>query len=533
MCGIGCYWARESILSREEYDKMLEGASKRGQDGIGVAIINPDGTTWFKRVVGNYKDHRDDVLSYIISNLELGGVLLFSSRATPETEKQTTDTSMIQPVVYHELFLVHNGGITDSIVKELKKNRQFYTQIDSESIIHAYLKYGKNLKEAVEYLVGSWAFIMLDMRKKKLYSCTSFNPLAHMYIKGYGNFLHSDLDTLTEILHNLTGQTKDGVNVWENWYHHYIDGYTIVETDLDSGFQHHIKYTPRFLHPVWDSRKTNGKTKVLVSCSGGIDSGLTAYLFHILGYETEIIHFTYPRKSERAEYWAVSQLTKRLQHSQIIDLGHVFVHFDDCSMLTDHRIEVTSGGDNLKSTIAWESGRNTIFASILMGFAESEILRENYEKILISAGWAQLSEETGGYPDNSFKFAQSINELKNYGYITGSRIEFVPVLAGLTKTEVWKLGQALGFPFEITCSCDNPLIGMGGIPYLCTNCGSTKLSILASDRAGVEDKRKFFNKRPKLSEPMQLPSIENIIDRLILPKEDKEKLNALTIQRGS
>jgi asparagine synthetase B (glutamine-hydrolysing) len=303
MCGIGCYWARESLLpSAGEYNLMLEGASKRGQDGIGITIINPDLSTWSNRIVGSYQNYRYEILSYIKTYLKLGGVLLFSCRATPETEKQT-ELIMLQPIVSvdQKLFLVHNGGITDSIVKELKEEFRFKTNIDSEAIIHAYMKFGKNLKQAVEYLVGSWAFIMLDIRKRKLYSCTSFNPLAHMYIKGYGNFLHSDLDTLKQILHNLTGQNKDGVNVWENWYHHYIDGYTLIETDLDSGFQHHQKYTPRFLHPVWDSTKNNGKTKVLVSCSGGIDSGLTAYLFHILGYNTEIVHFTYDRKSRGAE----------------------------------------------------------------------------------------------------------------------------------------------------------------------------------------------------------------------------------------
>ena len=112
-----------------------------------------------------------------------------------------------------------------------------------------------------------------------------------------------------------------------------------------------------------------------------------------------------------------------------------------------------------------------------------------------------------------------------------SRIEFVPVLQALTKTEVWKLGENLGFDFGSTVSCDNPLIGAKGIPYLCTECGSTKLSILASDRAGVKDERKFIGKRPTLSEPMKLPSIKDIINRLILSEDDKERL--LELSRGA
>jgi len=64
-----------------------------------------------------------------------------------------------------------------------------------------------------------------------------------------------------------------------------------------------------------------------------------------------------------------------------------------------------------------------------------------------------------------------------------------------------------------------------GIPFLCTECGSTKLSILASDRAGVKDPRHFLNERPTLSKPMKTASIHDIINRLQLNEEEKQCLS--------
>ena len=108
-------------------------------------------------------------------------------------------------------------------------------------------------------------------------------------------------------------------------------------------------------------------------------------------------------------------------------------------------------------------------------------------------------------------------------------------LENLTKTEEWVLGGKSYFPFELTVSCDNPemeIFDNGAIctPLLCTDCGSTKLSILASDRAGVLDARQFQGVRPRLSATMKTDNLKSIIKRLILPRR---KDNDTLIQRWS
>ena len=527
MCGVVCYWAKEAVLTRHQYDLLLKGAEQRGQDGFGVYIITKNDVWHGTRTLGAYSDEHEITLDFIEKYMEVGSILVASCRATPETEKDT-DWDTIQPILSkdNQIVLSHNGGVTDSIKDSL--DYEYQTKLDSEAIIAAYVEHGRNMKQTMEFLSGSFAFVMMDSEKGKLYGVTSFNPLAHMYIKGYGYFYHSNNDVLAQVLESITGSKRDGMNVWESWYHHYLPGYTIIETDIDSGMQSHTEYTPRFLHPHWKpAEKEIRGNKTYVIASGGIDSGLTAYLLKLVGRDVTMIHFNYWQKAAEAEDWAIVKLSEQLGLPYInFNLFDIYQKLVDPSMLLKEDIPITSGGDDIKSTIAWVAGRNAIFVAIVLAFAETSVFNWNYSHVDIAAGWAQLSEETGGYPDNSHYFVEALNMLKDYGYITGKRIHFLPVLQRITKTESWKLGDRLGFPFDLTVSCDNPK-KEGGKVYLCPDCGSTKLSIIAADRANVRDLRHFTKDRPKLSEPTSVAKCRDIIDRLILSQHEKEKLREL------
>lgn len=523
MCGIVAYWAKEALLTKDQYDILLTGAEERGQNGIGISIFHKNKTWFVIKNLETYSKAKKEILKRIVEEMKIGSIMLVNCRATPETEPASTTFEQLQPICKDGLFLVHNGGVTDSVVKEW--DCKMTTAIDSEYIIEAYKKYGNNMNEAMEHLSGSFAFVMYDGNKDKLFSVTSFNPLAHMYIRGYGYFLHSSNDCLEKVLFDITKQCRDGMNVWEAWYHHYLDGYSIIETDIQSGFQSPTTYKPYFLYPENNKPKSDKKV-ALVCCSGGIDSSLTAYVLHKCGYDVTMIHFLYGQKSEACEKWAIEQLTATTGiKNKIIDVRNIF-NFQG-SMLLDKDVQIDTGGDKIKSTIAWTPGRNAIFSSIMFAEAENIILTENVEKVYIASGWAQLSEETGGYPDNSFKFIEALNELKKYGYITGHKMEFLPVMQKLLKTEEWMLGDYLKFPFLYTVSCDNPIMGTSGIPILCTECGSTKLSCTAAYRAGIEDPRMFNHNYLDAIinvEVGTLPTITEIINRLILPDTDKNTL---------
>ncbi len=512
---------------------LFEGAALRGQDGVGIGIIDPDGgVNSITKFLGPYEGNDELILDYVCERMRVGSVLLASFRATPETEP-VTDYPMIQPLNLPSegLFLIHNGGVTDSVKNELSFD--FQTPLDSEAIIASYLANGKNMVATMEDLSGSFAFVLLDKAKDKLFAVTSFLPLAHSYVRGYGYFYHSDNETLGKVLYYLVQSTRDGINVWESWYHHDLEGYSIYETDLQSGFQTKQKFKPRFLHPKWDSLAEPGfHQKTFVVASGGIDSGLTAFLLMKGGHDVSMLHFDYGQKSEKCEAWAINKLSHEWGIGyHTIDLKHIYHSLADPSMLLEQNIPVTSGGDDIKSTIAWVAGRNAIFASIAMAYAESAILNYNYRHVYLSAGWSQLSEETGGYPDNSYKFNKAVDMLKRYGYITGHRISFMPVLQNLTKTECWRLGDAFNFPFEFTVSCDAPEM-YDGRPHLCTDCGSTKLSMIAADRSGAIDNRRFkgsagYGARKPENLPTVLTAPQDIINRLYIDHNARRQLQDL------
>jgi hypothetical protein len=48
---------------------------------------------------------------------------------------------------------------------------------------------------------------------------------------------------------------KDGVNIWENFYHHFLSGGAIRQIDLDSGMMIKQAYTPRYITPTFDTIK--------------------------------------------------------------------------------------------------------------------------------------------------------------------------------------------------------------------------------------------------------------------------------------
>lgn len=524
MCGIVGVWNRERKFPQEVYDNLFKHAEKRGVDGTGCSMTIMDHILTWKRTE-KYSDIKNNILKNIdFYNFNL---LLFITRAQPETEVNTSKRNM-QPISKEGIILIHNGAVSNRSVTQYS-DLGYTTEIDSEAIINAYIENGKDMKKTMESLIGGFSFILYDSHQERLYIVNDFKPLAIGYWKGHGLIIHSSLDALEEINEVITGTNRTGINTWEDFYFHWHEGYTIREIDLDSGMQRIYNFTPNFYHPTWNKNVNNGKELALVSASGGIDSGLTSYILKLCGYDVKMIHFNYGQRGEETERLGVEYLSKELDIPyNIIDIDGYFKSMEKTSMLLDKNSEITSGTENdIKSTVAWVPCRNLIFMSMLSGLAESEIIQNNWKKVYIASGMAQL-EESGFYPDNSEYFMESFMNTLMYSSITSNRIEHIPVLRNVMKYEEWILGNKINFPFHLTVSCDNPKVENGEI-YLCRECGSTRLSIFASQMAGIEDNRKFYGSErddliPYKSGEVRRSTPEEIIDRLIIKEEDKEKL---------
>ena len=532
MCGIVMVWNREGKVPLSVVDRLMLGAEKRGVDGTGVAVVN-GGVVEVRKWVESYSHVRAEVLLWLESRWNVGSVLLGFCRARPETEFSSGE-DVLQPLYKEGLLLVHNGSVSERFVKEVEDVGRMY-RVDSESILNGYIKYG--MTELMERIEAGMAFILVDTKWRRVYYGLNFRPLARVYVKGYGFILHSDVETVWQAVQELTGQSRTGVCVWEDYYVDEVGGWEWWELDLDSGMQRKHDFVGKVVHPCRGEVGKLRKEKVLVSASGGIDSGLSGWLLRKLGYDVELIHFDYGQKGEEAERLAVmKQAELGGMGCRVIDLRSLFV--GDKSELVDSGIEVSTGmKGNLKTTTAWVSGRNLVFWAVLASLAEQELWK-GYERVYIVAGWSNMTE-AGIYPDNSEKFVRAMEEVLRYGLLLWDRVKYVNLFENLTKAEEWLLGYRLGFPFEWTCSCDEPQVVDGRI-MLCEECGSTMLSKWAAKIAGVPDPRLFYRKGGASEleecrvEGVQSVNINDVLRKVKFVKgeEDRKKLEALVYEGG-
>jgi len=217
-------------------------------------------------------------------------------------------------------------------------------------------------------------------------------------------------------------------------------------------------------------------------------------------------------------------------------------------MLQNKDAPITTGtSDGLKTVHAWHPGRNMLFMTVLASFAETEIMKHNYDNVYIAGGWMQLTE-SGTYPDNSEAFVNSCFSMFKFGTLIGTRLKPLYGLCDLMKSDqmyIYKYFNALDL-YSMTISCDRPKIMIGEahderIPCNCSKdgkpaCGSGALSYWACKMLGIDDMklRNFYHvddKNYKLFEPAHLKenkilekNIFNIIDRIHFPEDKLEIL---------
>lgn len=552
MCGIATFFARESIPSFDVIDILLKDTELRGTDGFGIVLIQRKLKSYKTFYTTKRYSDEIDTVKELYSKMNIGDVLIALSRATPETEEPSSSTNM-QPIVNGDCVVAHNGDITHQIYKELvnyfkeSNEFEFITKIDSESIIASYIKHKRNMKDAIEYIAGGIACVLYDFKKDRLYTILDFKPIAHSYIRGIGYFLSSNNNTLEKILSITSNIKRDAMNVWEDWYHHYLDGHHIYEVDLDSGMTRIENYTPRYITQTFDSYKTkctlNDKELCLVSTSGGLDSTTTLAMLKLAGYENIIAcHFKYGHRGQDAEELAIKNVTSKLNIPlKIFDLENIVKSIDSTSMLIDDKAEITTGTDEgLKRLDAWVCGRNMIFLTIMASLAESECMKHKYNTINLLGGFLNLSE-SGCYPDNSEYFIQSFLNHVKYSTLVGCKFNALYGLADLMKSDLFELIKSFNL-FDIysdTISCDRPIV-IDGVPHNCSKngmpaCGSGLLSYWASKMNGLDDMkiRKFYEVDNNFEayvpghisqNNISDKSIYDIIDRIHFPKE---RLNIL------
>ena len=534
MCGIVGLWNREGIFSPGEVDLLFSEASKRGKDGFGVCVIGEKVVKVYKSV-GSYEKDREKFLNWLKQvSPKVGSLLLANFRAQPATEVHSSERNL-QPCIGKDWALVHNGVVSDFLVKEVKQSME--TEIDSEAIGLYYEKNDRDMKRTMEELSGGFAFVLYDFAKNRLYCVCDYKPLAVGYIRGKGFIVHSSEEAIGELVKRATGCSRCGINVWEDFYYHWQEAYTIREIDLDSGMEREYRFAPRFVTPVIDTKVPGKGEKVIAIVSGGIDSTVTAMILKALGYDVWLLHFDYGQRGEEAERLAVEYLRDEYGF-KLINWDLKFMYGNSRSNLVQEHLAIrTHTEDYMKTVDAWVECRNLLFLSVASVIAEQFIMASNLEKVYICAGFISLEEE-GFYPDNSQRFVMNFMKTLECGSIVANRIRFVNVLQNLMKYETVYLGDKLGVNWRFTVSCDSPRVRGGGIE-LCNQCGSTLISKWAFEQAGVKDPRYFYDREgvpparvKKVSGKVREISLKEVVNRLYLPKrEDYERLYAILSEK--
>lgn len=553
MCGISCFFSRDSFPNINHLAKFLNSGKKRGSDGFGLSMIDCK-TNKSESVILYDSIFTEEELSNMIIDYKYN-LFITNHRAAPETEQPVSKDKLkesLQPICRKDfgITLVHNGAISNFIISELKKEYNFKTEIDSEAIAIAYHKFNRNIVETVKYLSGGFSFIMYDHIKNKLYVSCSHNPLYCGYVRGCGLFFNS----MEEPVWNLISDIKDidvrrnGINIWEDYYAHEVPAHKVIEIDLDSGMMNEFSFEPRYIHPKMDLylKKNNNRSCVFVASSGGLDSSTTLAVLKKADMNPQAVHVKYGHRGQDSELLAIEKITEILDIPlYVFDIQNIMNEIDNFSMLTNPNHEILTGTDaGLKTTVAWTCLRNVYFMTLMTSLAESNIIQDNIDCAYLTGGFMNLTE-SGVYPDNSERFVNSYLDMCKFGSICGNRIKPLYGLCNILKSEQYVLLDKMNLLNKLSpwlISCDRPKV-IDNIPCNCSivdssgkavpACGSGLLSFWASKIAGVPYNRSSYlvddpNYKPYENDDLVIKEFDfdKILDKIEIPKSNLEILKS-------
>ena len=189
--------------------------------------------------------------------------------------------------------------------------------------------------------------------------------------------------------------------------------------------------------------------KAISVFSGGLDCCVATSVYD-KDYEIHAITFDYGQKAKNAEIKASKNICNKMgwKH-EVIGLPWLS-NISNSSLNTDDEIPQLSEDDldnlDISSKTAsnvWVPGRNTVFTSIALSYAES-IGAE-----IIIVGWN--GEEGTTFPDNSKEYLEEFNELINVA--SHDNIEIKAPCIDLNKQEIIELGLNINAPIELSYSC--------------------------------------------------------------------------------
>ncbi len=219
------------------------------------------------------------------------------------------------------------------------------------------------------------------------------------------------------------------------------------------------------------------RRKVVMGLSGGMDSStMLAYLLN-MGYEVYCLNFTYGSKHNKYEIKSAELIADHYKVPyRLIDLTAAFEGFKSNLLLSGGEIpEGHYTDETMSKTVV--PGRNTIFASIMMGYAES-----------VDAGKIALGVHQGDhaiYPDCRQDYVKALDTLV---YLASDRkVEVIAPFLDTDKIGICRVGLDLNVPYELTRTCYKDQEKSCGV------CGSCRERLEAFEENNIDDPIPYEN----------------------------------------
>jgi 7-cyano-7-deazaguanine synthase len=449
MCTIAGFLKTEKgPIPARRIQRLLEGIDIRGRDAFAcVYLLNGN----FVKITTSTKEeltlHIKALLLYDVDGLWV------TARAIPASERVGGKIDIVRDTqpFYNDRFVVsHNGIIAND--KKLSETYQInrVSPVDTSIVPDLLSRIGDNIL-VEDILQGSFAMCIYDRVLNKLQLITNFMPLKVDYVEEENCIWWASDESLL----------FDGKQ---------LDYYTTLSLDTK---KKEVRY--RKHHNNLDEKK------VLVICSGGLDSTTTAALYKTLGYDVSLLHISYGQKAEKAEDAATANIAVYMDVNRyVLEASDILRQIGCASPL----LGTLDKGDrhwDMESTYSYVGARNLIFASMGLSLAE---------KLGIGIVSLGLNIDDSSYPDNNITFIDEMDRIAKVSLNWNNQVRVTAPFVHLTKKEIIEVGIEVDSPFHLQVSCYYPEI-VGKNIVNCGTCGCDKLREYSFKALGLIDPVKY------------------------------------------
>ncbi|MGH9935252.1 MAG: 7-cyano-7-deazaguanine synthase QueC [Blastocatellia bacterium] len=225
--------------------------------------------------------------------------------------------------------------------------------------------------------------------------------------------------------------------------------------------------------------KTNPQSKsrnpqlAVVLASGGLDSCVTTAVA-TLQCELAMLHISYGQRAEKRELKAFNEIADFYKAKHRMTASIAYLAQIGGSSLTDRRIEISQADlESKEIPTSYVPFRNAHLLSIATSWAEVI----GAHRIYIGA----VAEDSSGYPDCRPAYYEAFQRVIDVGTKPETKIEIATPVIQLRKSEIVKLGVALGAPLQLSWSCYKRE------DLACGQCDSCALRLRGFREAGLRD----------------------------------------------